>query len=181
MQRDPVHLHTLCWDLSQLYEFCHTSQSTRASLESECNKYNCQKFLNNFTWASNKLTSASASLGGKPTTNTKFFCTTRTFAKCLRFSEIFCFRCWSRCRFSAFSAEICTKKNNTSNSFIFYLDTGIFFPIQSDLPALEIAAWSQLDFRDRLCDTQDTIHFHPFGFGASRIGRFGSHTCMDRN
>lgn len=52
------------------------------------------------------LTSASANLGGKPTTNTKFFWTTLTFAKCLRFSEIFCLRCWSRWRFSAFKAEI---------------------------------------------------------------------------
>ena len=173
MQMDPVHLHTLCWDLSQLYEFFHTSQSTHASLESECNKYNCQKNFVHYARPSSELTSASASLGGKPTTNTKFFCTTRTFAKCLRFSEIFCFRCWSRCRFSAFNAEICTKK--TISSLLLFSFSKLY------LPALEITAWSQLDFQDRLCGTQDTIHFHPFEFGASRIGRFGSHTYMDRS
>uniref|UniRef100_A0A2M4DM80 Putative secreted protein n=1 Tax=Anopheles darlingi TaxID=43151 RepID=A0A2M4DM80_ANODA len=40
--------------------------------------------------------SGSANLGGSPTTNTRFFCTTRTFARCFRFSEIFALRCWSR-------------------------------------------------------------------------------------
>lgn len=45
MQMVLVHLHTLCWDLSQLYGFCHTSQSTRASLKSECNKHNCQNTI----------------------------------------------------------------------------------------------------------------------------------------
>lgn len=69
-------------------------------------------------WSVNEAwvrTSASASRGGNPTTNTKFFWTTRTFAKCLRFSEIFCFRCWSLWRFSAFSADIYpNKKKNWS-------------------------------------------------------------------
>lgn len=39
------------------------------------------------------LTSASASRIGNPTTNTKFFCTTLTFARCFRFSVTLCFRC----------------------------------------------------------------------------------------
>lgn len=81
-------------------------------MEQENGQFMCQRAVNT-RWNQQllvALTSASASLGGRPTTNTKFFWTTLTFAKCLRFSEIFCFRCWSRWRFSAFRAEIYDKK-----------------------------------------------------------------------
>lgn len=63
----------------------------------------------------NILTSGSASRNGNPTTNTKFFCTTLTFARCFRFSITFCFRCWS---FNLFSAFILKKKNTQSVSYV---------------------------------------------------------------
>lgn len=48
-------------------------------------------------------TSGSANLTGRPTTNTKLRCTTRTLARCFLFSLSFALRCWSRWRFSAFN------------------------------------------------------------------------------
>lgn len=50
-----------------------------------------------------------------------------------------------------------------------------------NIPALAIAAWNQLDFRDTLCDMQGIAHFHQFEFDASKNGKFDSHKCMDRS
>lgn len=48
------------------------------------------------------LTSGSASLCERPTTNTRFLCTTRTLARCFRFSVTFCFFSFCFCFFSFF-------------------------------------------------------------------------------
>lgn len=90
-----------------MHEFVLDAKLTH-SLLLTCCRILFEEWKKKRTIKNGQLTSGSANLGGSPTTNTRFFCTTRTLARCFRFSEIFAFRCWSRCRFSALNAAICS-------------------------------------------------------------------------
>lgn len=83
--------------------------------------------------------SGSASRGDSPTTNTKFFWTTRTLARCFLFSVIFCFLAWSFCLFSA-----CNR--NLSVQYLFHPSTPPVFTlilaISSEVRGLKSAGFS---------------------------------------
>lgn len=114
----------------------------------------------------NLLTSESAKRGGKPTTNTKFFCTTRTLAKCLRFSVIFCFLCWSRCFFWDLNAIIYDDEMGNTENYVFAFQYLSFFIFH--LPPLGWEVWSLLDFQDTPSDKLDTARSHRCEYDASK-------------
>lgn len=97
----PVTLHIEYCGWWLLCVFSQVYQSTHASLKPEIYKIEFPVGWHSILKFELGNTSGSANLGDSPTTNTKFLCTTLTFAKCFLFSVAFCFFCWSFWRFSA--------------------------------------------------------------------------------
>lgn len=108
-------------------------------------------------------TSTSASRCDKPTTNTRFFCTTRTSARCRRFSLERCFFWCSFCLRSFFIRMILKKTR--------WLGAGWVKKRCLGLTRLRIRARSELDCPSRACDTQDTGRSRPSSVCASRIDK----------
>lgn len=112
----------MCYCWWRLYGFSQTSQSTLVVLGPAETTQNMQREFNDkrvlskissthsltwyfSLWSTNLvtlLTSGSASRCERPTTNTRFLWTTRTLARCLRFSVTFCFFSFCFCFFSFF-------------------------------------------------------------------------------
>lgn len=110
-----MNLHTLCYDLLLLYEFCHIFQNILVSLIPAKSNYISLWLDRHIRERKSKfVTSGSASLTGSPTTKTKFFCTTLTLLSCRRLSNVLLRRCCSRTRFSVFIAA--TWSDNTQTN-----------------------------------------------------------------
>ena len=77
-------------------------------------------------------------LGDRPTTKTRFFCTTRTFAKCFLFSEIFSFFACKRKQ--AWKPDILTNESRRPDP------SGASLPWSEPSPPWS-AVWSPLGFR----------------------------------
>lgn len=192
----PGHPHTLCSDLSQLYGFSHICRNTRVSWEStEQEEKTTQKKSNNKVTCTETSISQfnhddclSHSLQHLPVLVVDQRQTPNSFEP-LWHSPNAC----DSPRFSASAADLVgvsplsrpksvTHTKKKTQKFIRIEIPFNTHEIQFEiLPALAIAAWNQLDFRDTLCGTPDTIHFHRFEFDASRSDKFDIHRCTDRN